>query len=543
MDLINKFSDKELDMMSFYIRDNAEHGLEAPIQHILRVWENAKSNYLYKLFGEKFIISKDFSYEKSTGELQRELSRLLFDTREELNLAARQFVYDFREKVIDEFWRGREFGISNSLYSLIDTSCLVENVYPDETFEMPIPNSTKTIKVQSGCKILKTLGKIAEAYDVAGFESFRLVHSLALNQKKQKGKLTLSIHPMDYMTMSDNACGWSSCMSWRESGCYRQGTVEMMNSPMVVVAYLTSESDMVINKDTTWNSKKWRELMIVTPEIISGVKSYPYYNETLTFECINWLKELAEKDNFGSYGDVQKFYPFDPTVIDGKGTEVIVSPDTYRMYNDFENINYSFAAFSDTIKEDRRIDLYYSGDSECMTCGSVDCDFDVEESLSGSCCLQYFYCEDCGERFYNEEDVVEVDGDYYCKYCYEHNLHEDALTGEITHRREMKEILLFNLENQEVDYEHLYRIAAWNFDENNIKKLCSKIYRFGYQYFIDIKDLTEEGKDVFQADLFSPMKDSWFFKFTTKKEPDREESFADYCRPFSTYSTWKPYIF
>ena len=33
-------------------------------------------------------------------------------------------------------------------------------------------------------------------------------------------------------------------MSWADYGCYRQGTVEMMNSPLMVVAYLTAEEPM-----------------------------------------------------------------------------------------------------------------------------------------------------------------------------------------------------------------------------------------------------------------------------------------------------------
>ena len=41
--------------------------------------------------------------------------------------------------------------------------------------------------------------------------------------------------------MSDNNSGWESCMSWRNNGCYRRGTVEMMNSPYVIVAYLMLE--------------------------------------------------------------------------------------------------------------------------------------------------------------------------------------------------------------------------------------------------------------------------------------------------------------
>ena len=76
---------------------------------------------------------------------------------------------------------------------------------------------------------MRVLSKIATAYNLPGFEDFRIAQSLVTNQANLKGYITLSIHPLDYMTMSDNNCGWDSCMSWQEEGCYRQGTVEMMN--------------------------------------------------------------------------------------------------------------------------------------------------------------------------------------------------------------------------------------------------------------------------------------------------------------------------
>ena len=41
--------------------------------------------------------------------------------------------------------------------------------------------------------------------------------------------------------MSDNDYGWDSCMGWMNEGEYRLGTVEMMNSPCIVVAYIDGE--------------------------------------------------------------------------------------------------------------------------------------------------------------------------------------------------------------------------------------------------------------------------------------------------------------
>lgn len=104
-------------------------------------------------------------------------------------------------------------------------------------------------------KALKQLNGILHFMDDDEFEEFRICQSMCTNTTALEGKLCLSIHPLDYMTMSDNACDWSSCMSWQEDGCYRMGTVEMMNSPCVIVAYLESSHPMYFSREATWNSK------------------------------------------------------------------------------------------------------------------------------------------------------------------------------------------------------------------------------------------------------------------------------------------------
>ena len=57
-------------------------------------------------------------------------------------------------------------------------------------------------------------------FNIDGCEEFRIKHSQILNQKELVGNINLSIHPMDFWTLSDNDCGWSSCMSWMENDCY-----------------------------------------------------------------------------------------------------------------------------------------------------------------------------------------------------------------------------------------------------------------------------------------------------------------------------------
>ena len=168
-------------------------------------------------------------------------------------------------------------------------------------------------------------------------------HSRILNDKAMNGTLCLSIHPMDYITMSDNDSNWSSCMSWTRGGGYRGGTVECMNSTNTLVAYLESEDNpcSFLNY-ADWNNKKWRCLFVVNPDVITSVKSYPYHNNDILDIVIKWLAELA-KENWGGEVDTNTIVTETDGVIYLKtelGTYSRRKPYMYFetngvMYNDF----------------------------------------------------------------------------------------------------------------------------------------------------------------------------------------------------------------
>jgi hypothetical protein len=273
------------------------------------------------------------------------------------------------------------------------------------------------IVINNGCKASKILGKLAAEFNIEGYEKFRIAHSQCLNQKQLFGELCISIHPLDYMTMSDNNCGWSSCMSWQDRGDYRQGTVEMMNSPCVVVAYLKSHENMHIGMHE-WNNKKWRQLFIVTPHIITGIREYPYVSPELNGIVLQWLRELAQTN--GAWG------PYEDTTVQVKNNTLfpVASLDreirldfyTKFMYNDFYSTHLAY--LSPSIPSD--YSLCFSGVSECMECGADMSDESDQCTALLVCddCEQVYWCEECGERV-SLSDTVFVDGNRVCSYCYE----------------------------------------------------------------------------------------------------------------------------
>ena len=71
---------------------------------------------------------------------------------------------------------------------------------------------------------MKTMRAIRKLCDFFGFYSlkddflsWRDSISFALTEKSSPKEVVLSIHPLDFLTMSDNNCNWSSCVSWQYS--------------------------------------------------------------------------------------------------------------------------------------------------------------------------------------------------------------------------------------------------------------------------------------------------------------------------------------
>lgn len=420
--LINKVSEQELKMLDSYRRSYVEdaRGRLAPSAEVLSCWDSAKTaGRLYELLGGNLMISKDIISEKTDVEIERLIDNLYY-RKGEFVKAWENFVYTkFYDLKLDI--ENPEYVMYYNMDKLMLPNSLLDNTYKGETFFVTFPNGDK-YKVQKGCKVSKALGKIAEAFELPGFEEFRIAHSQILNERKLKGKMTLSIHPLDYVTMSDNDCDWSSCMSWKEDGEYRRGTVEMMNSPFVIIAYLSAKDEMCMPGGGTWTNKKWRELFIVTDNFIGGIKGYPYWNRDLEKKALEWIKELAVENWSGrgvEYTD-NLYKIFAPNqscevYVDEMEKNVRFRLWTDAMYNDCYDEHY---VYINKNLENTCIDLCYSGVGQCMWCGEETNDFSYESNLACGGCDDELYCTKCGERITHGYEHW-VGDECYCEYCYD----------------------------------------------------------------------------------------------------------------------------
>lgn len=419
-DLYSLFSDNEVDMMNYYIDQYTEEynvtssAGRASLQTLLEPWNKNKQT-LYKLLGNNLTVSKTFDMQIEPNKLSEKMD-LLFDTEE----SGAIFYRNLQEWVAQYPLGYSDRQACRKLFDLLGSETLANNKWSGSSFSVPRPDG-KRLQVQSGCKPIKILCEFAKYWNIKGAEAFRLDHSRVLNNKKYKGTLTLSIHPLDYMTMSDNDSGWDSCMSWVNKGCYRQGTVEMMNSPCVVVAYLASKSPYVISSryGYEWNNKKWRELFIINKDVIAAVKGYPYQSQPLATNVIAWLADLAKKNLGWNFSDTITYTDPDCN-FEYNGHTCQLRTETGNMYNDFGRVDENYLRLGQEIidhNDEENVYVYYSGPSECMYCGSTNVDFDGSSALVCTDCYEATYCYVCDQAI-DPDEIYELDGHNYCEDCY-----------------------------------------------------------------------------------------------------------------------------
>ena len=502
----------------------------ADSKYVLKAWEAAKEEHLAKLFGGNLIVKKHFNYQKSEEELCNEINDFLYPSWKR---SAEKGKYDatiFRAEFNGllsygdgEVLKYNKMEVRNNMYDLMSSETLAKNKYEGPTFEIKF-NEEKSYRVSTGCKVSKALGKIADGFKLKGYENFRICHSQVLNQKELGGQLVLSIHPIDYMTMSDNDCEWSSCMSWKEEGEYRQGTVEMMNSNCVVVAYLESESPMDFGGMDWSGNKKWRQLFIINEGIIAGVKAYPYYNEDLSNIVANWLKDLA-KENLGwEFEDVINYSTNHseswPPRFDYNENSYEVKFYTDAMYNDFGACTFHHVAINkealvnskehhyySTWNKTYKVEVPYSGKRQCMVCGEIYADFYNEGCLACYDCQDVRVCAWCEDH---TDDLIEYNGEMICSYCYNERFGECDICENTYDKDDMNIVYIiprFTKAEQKAHFDRIYNGRPWTtYDATHEYSFLN-----GNEDFIMceacfealVEDVEENGGKVYTSDNWS----------------------------------------
>ena len=413
---------------------------------------------LYKLLGNQLIYKTPFECKKDRELLITEYHRLL------------DKFHNFRSDLCDTNNCYLTKHSSANFFLLIDYVFRSNQLFEDKIgYEdcFKFEEMKRTLQIQKEMKPIRALSKMLEYWDKSGyvpkdrmkdllktFEDFRIAHSVINNDKMVRGNLCISIHPLDFMTMSDNDSNWQSCMNWRYSGCYHVGTVEMMNSNNVVCCYIenakgdfyfgkkNSEEDTDIrSNEYSWNNKRWRQLVYITKDIIVTGKSYPYQNDELSKIVLNAVREIAQRNlnwnyQFGPelYQDMKRIRTaedFDRVrsfIKNKKTTKHNIIFDSKGMYNDMFN-DKSKIYWCVRNKVDHNKIISYSGKAPCLCCGESVLKKEFEddyndryentEDLVCEDCLENFKCSICHNTSPLSKHYI-LNGEKICEYCFTH---------------------------------------------------------------------------------------------------------------------------
>lgn len=509
--LVDKLSqrDKEIitDWIQCYAVSHREYGVfpqnqMASLDYILRAWNTGKQVHLWKMFGEQFILEREVSYQRPESFLYKELNHSLCSGD----------MLEFKSELFDKcehyfnYWSEDHRNIRR----LFDIEYLKDNRYIGRPYTIVFDEKNK-FSVARGAKVMKVLNKLAKFFKLEEkFEKFRIAHSQILNQKILNGTLCLSIHPFDYMTLSDNTYDWDSCMSWENNGCYRAGTVEMMNSPFMVVVYLKGDKPFRIGAECWEGNKKWRELFIVHPHAICNIKGYPYKNETLSMIALEWLRELAAQ-NLGwkvPYGpmEFESCSVFNYT----DNHSYYFDFETNAMYNDFNTDNTCHQIIVPQGWQDKEEHIHQliniSGPSICVCCGDQYYpDEGHEDQVLCSDCDPGLRCSCCGESW-DEDEMRFVDGKPYCPDCFHDCAGECAIEEDYYYNDELVTVYLAAVNDNLTYRDELYsatiheryirpegiKDCQWYFE---ISELRSMEIDDDVVYYVNMEDCTPQGME------------------------------------------------
>ena len=416
MTLLDTLTQHDITLIENYVKLYGDCGDNfIGVETYLSEWSKHKEK-LWKLMGKQLIVKIPIELEKDDDLTRKEYEELFRN---------HPFAISFREK-LPSLCSGGGGNILNyyPILSLVEST----NIYKLNTVQamhLTRDSDGKELKICAGTRPTRALSQIVKFLGKENFkdlDDFIVALSRVKNDLTIKGSLVFSIHPMDFMTMSDNSSDWSSCMSWKGDGCYRAGTVEMMNSNNVVCCYLESSRPFVFSdaailehrgekvEDYTWNNKKWRQLAYVTKDIIVTGKAYPYQKKELSLAILNGLGVLA-KENIGwtydygpqIYKDMQHisgtitFEKAHAYIYENRMTKKNILFESKGMYNDMLNDhNTDYYCIRNKVKHNKIIS--YSGKALCTTCGG-----------------KLLICESCYGQEYN--DRYEDAGNLKCHTC------------------------------------------------------------------------------------------------------------------------------
>lgn len=330
-------------------------------------------------------------------------------------------------------------------------------------FDKCIDVDGKMKTVHAGDKLLRTFKYFLK--DELILDTYQTMASRYIQEDKIEGRLCVSVHPLDFLSSSENTLNWRSCHSL--DGEFRAGNLSYMMDKSTFIVYLKTEEEVILpHFPIRWNNKKWRTLLFMSDDIamIMAGRSYPFAQSAIMdvvlkellpssgiIEFDTWshwhnekIKSIPMKNCKGETIDVgfsAIYYPVGDALIED--TKFIFDADCAPHYNDllyssFYEPIYSMRHYSGFFRNsypmgatsETETRFHIGSEVSCLRCGHqlvergeglMTC-IHCEEEYGSRDDDDFHYCKECGKHFHNSHGRIiygryDDSETYICEDC------------------------------------------------------------------------------------------------------------------------------
>jgi len=330
----------------------------------------------------------------------------------------------------------------------------------------------KNYNIKSGIKISKALKEFVD--NEVDLYFIQTAFSRIIQESKLSGYLYLSVHPLDYLSSSENNSKWRSCHAL--DGGYRAGNLSYMLDSSTIVCYIADEEKEQLHSfpsTVIWNNKKWRMLLFVSENknaLFAG-RHYPFFSEILMdkvkdmfveslgscyLEWSGWHNDRYDHVKYIKNSRDDKFlaHVYIPIREHIVSLNQIIKDKSQLHFNDLLNSSCYQPYYCWDVYNMHPIAFNIGNKVKCLKCNSAfiedpnimmcpTCEYDANDYINCYCCGTAIeredsiyidtegvnVCPDCFEEYYgichNCGDIYKIeklwyndnDGCFYCKYC------------------------------------------------------------------------------------------------------------------------------
>ena len=413
-------------------------GIEDPkVDKLFELWLNNKRDII-EVLGGKYIyeVPETFSFELSEEEKKNRIDSFI------------DWCWDLDLRDLADFIEAEREGFFSN-------TC-------NKDYEIVNCDSKK--KITKGTKLVKSFKYFIN--DTRLLNDTQSQASQIIQENKVEGKLCFSVHPLDFLSISETTHSWRSCHAL--DGEYRAGNLSYMMDNSTIICYLKSEKDAQLPHfpdDVPWNSKKWRVLLYLSNDwkMIFAGKQYPFstqngmqaiinkiFNKNLNMSKWSDWTETMFKDfklNNHLFDFVDAYIPLGGGLI--PLNDLVKDKEGSKHFNDvlrsscYEPI-YTYMTSEGWREKERYVSTnryatrFKIGEyTYCLRCGEVEvmdngsgtmmC-YECEKDYGTTSNDTFGFCARCNDRIVIDTSFW-ISDDYYCSNCF-HNNAETCLNCE-----------------------------------------------------------------------------------------------------------------